>query len=73
MRTPLVEAQMHDRSEISGRSFEEEASNLIRENQPNRTFVTPEQIGSLCLYLMSEAAASATGMAVPIVGVWTAH
>ena len=73
VRTPLVEAQIHDRSEVSSRSFEEEASILIQERQPNRTFVTPEQIGSLCLYLMSEAAASVTGMAVPIDGAWTAH
>ena len=73
VRTPLVEAQIHERSEASGRSFEEEASTLIQERQPNQTFVTPEQIGSLCLYLMSEAAVSVTGMAMPIDGAWTAH
>ena len=73
VKTPLVEAQIHDRSEVGGRSFEEEASVLIQERQPNRTFVTPEQIGSLCLYLMSEVAASVTRMALPICGDWTAH
>ena len=61
------------RSEISGRSFEEEASVLIQERQPSQAFVTPEQIGSLCLYLMSMAAASVTGMAIPIDGAWTAQ
>jgi len=73
VRTPLVESQIHVRSEISGRSFEEEASVLIQERQPSQAFVTPEQIGSLCLYLMSEAAASVTGMAIPIDGAWTAQ
>ena len=73
VRTPLVESQIHVRSEISGRSFEEEASVLIQERQPSQAFVTPEQIGSLCLYLMSMAAASVTGMAIPIDGAWTAQ
>ena len=58
---------------MSGRSFEEEASVLIQERQPSQTFVTPEQIGNLCLYLMNEAAASLTGMAIPIDGAWTAQ
>ena len=73
VKTPLVESQIHARSEMSGRSFEEEASLLIQERQPSQAFVTPEQIGNLCLYLMSEAAASVTGMAIPIDGAWTAQ
>ena len=73
VKTPLVESQIHVRSEMSGRSFEEESSLLIQERQPSQTFVTPEQIGKLCLYLMSEAAASVTGMAIPIDGAWTAQ
>ena len=73
VKTPLVESQIHVRSEISGRSFEEESSLLIQERQPSQAFVTPEQIGKLCLYLMSEAAASVTGMAIPIDGAWTAQ
>ena len=73
VKTPLVESQIHVRSEMSGRSFEEEASLLIQERQPSQAFVTPEQIGELCLYLMSEAAASVTGIAIPIDGAWTAQ
>ena len=73
VKTPLVESQIHVRSEMSGRSFEEESSLLIQERQPSQAFVTPAQIGKLCLYLMSEAAASVTGMAIPIDGAWTAQ
>ena len=73
VKTPLVESQIHVRSKMSGRSFEEESSLLIQERQPSQTFVTPEQIGKLCLYLMSKAAASVTDMAIPIDGVWTAQ
>ena len=73
VKTPLLESQIHVRSEMSGRSFEEESSLLIQERQPSQAFVTPEQIGKLCLYLMSEAAASVTGMAIPIDGARTAQ
>ena len=73
VKTPLVESQIHVRSKMSGRSFEEETSLLIQERQPSQTFVTPEQVGKLCLYLMSEAAASVTGMSIPIDGAWTAQ
>ena len=73
VQTPLVESQINVRSKMSGRSFEEEASILIQERQPSQTFVTPEQICNLCLYLMNEAAASVTGMAIPIDGAWTAQ
>ena len=73
VRTPIVESQIHVRSEVSGRSFEEEASVLIQERQPSHTFVTPKQIGNLCLYLMSEAAANVTGVALPVDGAWTAQ
>ena len=57
---------------MSGRSFEEQSSLLIHERQPSQAFVTPEQIGKLCLYL-NEAAASVTGIAIPIDGAWTAQ
>ena len=58
---------------MSGRSFEEETSVLIQERQPSQTFVTPEQIGYLCHYLMNKTAASITGMAIPIDRTWTAQ
>ena len=73
VKTPLLESQIRFRSEMSGRSFEEESSLLIQERQPSQAFVTPEQIGKLCLYLMSEAAASVTGMAISIDGARTAQ
>jgi len=45
----------------------------VQERQPNQTFVTPEKIGALCLYMMSDAASSVTGIAMPIDGAWTAQ
>ena len=73
VKTPLVEAQIEARAQANGRSFDEETIALVEERQPNKTFVLPEQIGALCLYFMSEAAASVTGIAMPIDGAWTAQ
>ena len=73
VKTPLVEAQIHARAQASGNSFDEESVAIVQERQPNQTFVTPEQIGALCLYFMSDAASSVTGIAMPIDGAWTAQ
>ena len=73
VKTPLVEAQIEARAQAHGNSFEEETIALVEERQPNKTFVLPEQIGALCLYFMSDAAASVTGIAMPIDGAWTAQ
>ena len=73
VKTPLVEAQIEARAQANSRSFDEETIALVEERQPNKTFILPEQIGALCLYFMSDAAASVTGIAMPIDGAWTAQ
>jgi NAD(P)-dependent dehydrogenase (short-subunit alcohol dehydrogenase family) len=57
-----------------GRTYETESAGLRREaNQPNKRFATVEELGALTLFLASEAAASITGVALPMDGGWTAH
>lgn len=73
VKTPLVEAQIEARAQANGTSFDDETIALVEERQPNKTFVLPEQIGALCLYFMSDAASSVTGIAMPIDGAWTAQ
>ncbi len=72
-RTPLVEQQIAARAEATGSSVEEAASNLVREKQPTGEFVTVEQIGSLVVFLCSEAAEQITGASLTIDGGWTAQ
>ena len=45
----------------------------MSEKQPMLQFSTPEQIGALAVYLVSDAAATVTGTTLSIDGGWTAQ
>jgi 3-hydroxybutyrate dehydrogenase len=70
--TPLVQKQIEARAEARGRPVEAEREALLAEKQPMLRFTTPEQIGALCVFLCSEAAATMTGAPLSIDGGWTA-
>lgn len=71
--TPLVERQVQLRAEQKGLSFEAAKKDLLLEKQPSGEFATPEQIGALCVFLCSAAAAQMTGSPVLMDGGWTAQ
>ncbi len=71
VRTPLVEAQIEARSKANGTSINHESIRLVEEKQPNKEFITPEQIGEMVLFLMN--APTITGAALPIDGGATAQ
>lgn len=73
VHTPLVEAQIVARmaSESIDRRHAEQW--MLRESQPSGEFVQPEQIGALAVFLCSHAAASITGVSLPVDGGWTAR
>lgn len=73
VQTELVQAQIEDRAQKIGASIESAARDMLAEKQPSLEFVTTEQIGALCVFLCSDAAAQITGIAVPIDGGWTAQ
>lgn len=73
VRTPLVEAQVIARAKAASRDIEEEARLLVSEKQPSGTFVLPEQIGQMALYLASDAASMITGSSFTMDGGWTAQ
>jgi 3-hydroxybutyrate dehydrogenase len=41
--------------------------------QPNKRFATVEEVGALIVFLAGAAAASITGVALPVDAGWTAH
>ena len=70
--TPLVQAQIDARAKAAGQPEEDVRRALLAEKQPMLRFTTPEQIGALCGFLCSEAAATITGVPLSIDGGWTA-
>ena len=71
--TPLVEAQIGAQAAAHGIAREQVIRDVLLAQQPNKRFATVEELGALVVFLASEAAASITGVALPVDGGWTAH
>jgi 3-hydroxybutyrate dehydrogenase len=71
--TPLVEAQIDGQAKAHGIPREQVIRDVLLAQQPNKRFATVEELGALTVFLASEAAASITGVALPVDGGWTAH
>lgn len=73
VRTELVEGQIETRAKEMGLSIEDSARDLLAEKQPSKTFVAPEQIAEIALFLCSDGASQMTGAALPVDGGWTSQ
>jgi len=71
--TPLVEGQIPDTAKARGITEEEVKRDVLLAAQPTKEFVTVEQLGAVCTFLASDAAASVTGIAMPVDGGWVAQ
>jgi 3-hydroxybutyrate dehydrogenase len=71
--TPLVETQIEGQAKAHGIEREAVIRDVLLAQQPNKRFATVEELGALAVFLASEAAASITGVALPVDGGWTAH
>jgi 3-hydroxybutyrate dehydrogenase len=71
--TPLVEKQIDDQAKAHGISREAVIHDVLLAQQPNKRFATVDEMGALTAFLCSDAAASITGVALPVDGGWTAH
>jgi 3-hydroxybutyrate dehydrogenase len=71
--TPLIQQQIVDISKNKGISIDEATKELVGAKQPSKSFVQPENLGALALFLCSDAAAGLTGTALPVDGGWTAQ
>jgi len=71
--TPLVQQQIDARAKRDGVPVSQAKADLLAEKQPSGEFATPEQIGALCVFLCSDAAAQIRGAAVPVDGGWLAQ
>ena len=73
VRTPLVDGQLPELAAAHDMSVDEVVRKVVLASQPNRRFVTVEEVGQLVVFLCSPAAGSITGASLPIDGGWTAH
>ncbi len=71
--TPLVEAQIDDQARSYNLPREQVIRDVLLAQQPNKRFSTVEELGAVALFLASDAAASITGVALPVDGGWVAH
>jgi 3-hydroxybutyrate dehydrogenase len=71
--TPLVEAQIDGQAKAHGISRDQVIREVLLAQQPNKRFAGVEELGALTVFLASDAAASITGIALPVDGGWTAH
>ncbi|CBY34907.1 unnamed protein product [Oikopleura dioica] len=71
--TPLVEAQIKKRAEENQTNFETEKKKLLEEKQPSGDFVKIEDLGSMVVFLCSEAGANIRGSDFSMDGGWTAQ
>ena len=70
--TPLVENQIPDTMKARGMTREQVMNDVLLAGQPTKTFVTPEQVAALALWLCRDEAASMTGANIAMDGGWTA-
>jgi len=71
--TPLVEAQIDSQAKAHGISRDQVIRDVLLAQQPNKRFASVEELGALTAFLSTDAAASITGVALPVDGGWTAH
>jgi 3-hydroxybutyrate dehydrogenase len=71
--TPLVEAQIDGQAKAHSIPREKVIRDVLLAQQPNKRFATVEELGALATFLATDAAASITGIALPVDGGWTAH
>jgi 3-hydroxybutyrate dehydrogenase len=71
--TPLVEMQIEGQAEAHGIPREQVIRDVLLAQQPNKRFATTDELGSIAVFLASDAASSITGAAIPVDGGWTAH
>lgn len=73
MRTPLVEHQIDDTAKAHNIPRDKVISDVLLEDQPNKRFVEVAELAALALFLCTDNGASATGVALPMDGGWTAR
>jgi 3-hydroxybutyrate dehydrogenase len=73
VETPLVSKQIDQRMKKNKSSRKKEEFNLLREKQPNLSFIKGNAIASLAYFLCTDEAKDITGSSINIDGGWTSQ
>ena len=71
--TPLVENQIPDTMAARNMTREQVMNDVLLAKQPTKSFVQPEEVAAMAVFLCSEAARGITGANYAIDGGWTAE
>ena len=71
--TPLVENQIPDTMAARGMTRDEVMNDILLAKQPTKSFVTPEDVAALAVFLCGDAARNITGANYALDGGWTAE
>jgi len=71
--TPLVENQIPDTMAARGMTREQVMNDVLLAKQPTKSFVLPEDVAALALFLCGDTARNITGANYSIDGGWTAE
>jgi 3-hydroxybutyrate dehydrogenase len=67
-----VENQIRAQAQAHNMPEEQVVRDVMLAAQPNKRFVETRELGEVAVFLCSPAAASITGIALPVDGGWTA-
>jgi 3-hydroxybutyrate dehydrogenase len=73
VHTPLVDKQIDDQAKVHGIPRDRVIKEVMLAAQPNKRFVTTQQLAALTLFLCSEDGSSVNGASLPMDGAWTAQ